>query len=56
MSRCLSTICNLVANQPVAWRNDRINRTKQIIAKVGEYELTGMPHIAESENHALTIL
>jgi len=39
----------LVANQAAQWRNERINRAKEIIAKVREYERDNMPYTAESE-------
>jgi len=44
-----SVFDKLSANQPVQWRNDRINRAKQIVAKVREYERDEMPYTAESE-------
>lgn len=39
----------LIANQSAQWRNDRINRAKQIVAKVRDYERDNMPITAESE-------
>ena len=39
----------LVANQSAQWRNDCINRAKQIVAKVRDYERDNMPVTAESE-------
>ncbi|MBS1081776.1 SMODS domain-containing nucleotidyltransferase [Gluconobacter japonicus] len=39
----------LVANQATQWRNERIKRAKEIIAKVRKYESDGMPYTAESE-------
>lgn len=40
---------NLTTNQTTAWRNEKISRAKQIIAKVREYEVANMPFSAESE-------
>ena len=37
------------ANQAAQWRNDRINRAKQIVAKTREYERNDMPYTAEGE-------
>ena len=39
----------LNATESVQWRNDRITRAKQIVAKVREYERENMPYTAESE-------
>lgn len=39
----------LSATETTQWRNDRINRAKQIMAKVREYERDNMPYTAESE-------
>ena len=39
----------LVANTGVQWRNDRINRAKEIIANTEKYELDEMPYTAEKE-------
>jgi hypothetical protein len=39
----------LSANESAQWRNDRINRAKQIVAKVRDYERDNMPITAESE-------
>lgn len=44
-----SVFDKLSANETAQWRNDRINRAKQIIAKVREHERDGMPYSAESE-------
>lgn len=44
-----SVFDKLNANQSAQWHNDRINRAKQIVAKVREYERGGMPYTAESE-------
>lgn len=37
------------ATTSTQWRNDRINRAKQIVAKVRECERDGMPYTAEGE-------
>ncbi|WP_294300998.1 nucleotidyltransferase [uncultured Sphingomonas sp.] len=44
-----SVFDKLGANEAAAWRNEKINRAKQIIAKVREYEADNMPFTAESE-------
>ena len=39
----------LIANQSAAWRNDKINRAKQLVQNVRDYESRAMPHTAEEE-------
>lgn len=36
-------------NETVQWKKDKINRAKQIIAQVRDYESSGMPSSAETE-------
>ncbi|WP_010339474.1 SMODS domain-containing nucleotidyltransferase [Sphingobium yanoikuyae] len=40
---------NLLANDATQWRNDRISRAKEIVAKVRELEAAEMPYSAEAE-------
>ncbi|WP_376702535.1 nucleotidyltransferase [Mesorhizobium sp. ISC25] len=40
---------NLSANETAQWRNDKINRAKDIVAKVRKYEADDMPVSAEFE-------
>lgn len=40
---------NLSANESTQWRNDKINRAKEIVAKVRQYEKDEMPYSAEAE-------
>lgn len=44
-----AVIDKLTANETSQWRNDRINRAKQIVAKVRENERENMPYTAEAE-------
>lgn len=39
----------MIPNQTAQWRNDRINRAKEIVRKVREYESQSMPYTAEIE-------
>jgi len=40
---------NLYPNQTAQWRNEKINRAKQLVAAVRKYEQEEMPVYAESE-------
>lgn len=44
---------NLYANESTHWRNDKINRAKQIIANIKDYERRDMPISAENESKKL---
>jgi hypothetical protein len=44
-----SVIDKLTANEFAQWRNDRINRAKQIVAQVRSHERDNMPYSAEVE-------
>ncbi|MGH6763030.1 MAG: hypothetical protein ACRECW_15765 [Phyllobacterium sp.] len=48
-ARLFTVFDNLAASKSAQWRNDRINRAKEIVANVGRLEADNMPYSAETE-------